>query len=436
MTDLKPVVSLKRYESSPGTLRDLIALCGGFDRLKPSHRAFIKPNLMALDDRYPMPLYGVFTTTRLVHDMVFLLKEFGVDHITIGEGSVRGKDFGVSTMGIFKTLGYPMLEKRYGVKLVDMLEGPFQDIDFGDFSLQIAQPILETDFLINMPVLKTHNQAVLSLGLKNLKGSLSLKSRKFCHGRNRSLDHHLSLFVEKVTPALSVLDGIYGLERGPFYLGKAVTMNAMAASRDPLALDAAGAVLAGMDPAGVPHIRDYAERHNRSLDLSRYDMRGTPVQELRRPLKWDNAWNEQNTGPRAWDRLGIRGVMLPKYDETLCTGCSGLYGPILTMIMASYTAPLNEIEILTGKKMKPSGTANRTMLLGNCMIGENRKDPAVKEAIFVKGCPPSLESVFEALGRCGIKAREDIYAGFRQTLVDRYKGKEGFDESFYHLDMG
>jgi len=128
--------------------------------------------------------------------------------------------------------------------------------------------------------------------------------------------------------------------------------------------------------------------------------------------------------------------MLPKYDETLCTGCSGLYGPILTMIMASYTAPLNEIEILTGKKMKPSGTANRTMLLGNCMIRENRKDPAVKEAIFVKGCPPSLESVFEALGRCGIKAREDIYAGFRQTLVDRYKGKEGFDESFYHLDMG
>jgi len=433
MTDLKPVVSLKRYENSPGSLRDLIELCGGFDRLKPSHRAFIKPNLVALDDRYPMPLYGVFTTTRLVHDMVLLLKEFGVDHITIGEGSARGKDFGVSTTGIFETLGYPMLEKRYGVKLVDMLEGPFRDIDFGDFSLQIARPILETDFLINMPVLKTHNQAVLSLGLKNLKGSLSLKSRKFCHGRNRSLDHHLSLFVEKIPPALTVLDGIYGLEKGPFYLGKAVVMNALAASRDPLALDAAGAVLAGMDPAGVPHIRDFAERHHRSLDVSRYDMRGTPLQELRRPLKWDNAWNEQNTGPRAWDRLGIRGVMLPKYDETLCTGCSGLYGPILTMIMASYTGPLNEIEVLTGKRMKPSGRANQTLLLGNCMIKENRKHPALQEAVLVKGCPPSVEAVFEALGRCGVRAREDIYAGFRRTLVDRYKGKEGFDESFYYI---
>ena len=433
MTPTKPVVSLNRYRSSPDSLKDLIRGCGGFDFLKPRHRVFVKPNLVALDDRYPMPLYGVFTTTRLVHDMVVLLKEFGVDHITIGEGSVRGKGFGVSTLGIFKALGYPLLEERYGVKLLDMLEGPFQEIEFGDFSLEIARPILETDFLINMPVLKTHNQAVLSLGLKNLKGSLSLKSRKFCHGRDRSLDHHLSLFVEKVTPALTVLDGIYGLEKGPFYLGKAVAMNAMAASRDPLALDVAGARLAGMDPAGVPHIREYARRHNRSLDPGFYDLRGTPLRELERPLKWDNTWNEGNTGPKAWDRLGIRGVSLPKYDETLCTGCSGLYGPILTMIMASYTAPLNEIEILTGKKMKPSGKANRTMLLGNCMIRENRKDPAVKDALFVKGCPPSVESVFEALGRCGVKAREDIYAGFRQTLVDRYKGKEGFDESFYTM---
>jgi uncharacterized protein (DUF362 family) len=433
MTHPKPLVSLNRYESSPDSLEHLIEGCGGFDALKPYHHVFIKPNLVALDDRYPMPLYGVFTTTRLVLDMVLLLKAFGVSHITIGEGSVRGKGYGVSTMGIFKTLGYTRMEERYGVRLVDMLDGPFLNLDFGGFNLEIAAPILETDFLINMPVLKTHNQAILSLGLKNLKGSLSLKSRKFCHGRDRSLDDCLSSLVEKIRPSLTVLDGIYGLEKGPFYLGKAVVMRAMAASRDPLALDVAGAFLAGIDPAGVPHIRKCAQRHNRSLDLSDCDLRGTPLQELRRPLKWDNTWNEGNTGPRAWDRLGIRGVSLPKYDETLCTGCSGLYGPILTMIMASYTGPLDEIEILTGKKMKPSGLADRTMLLGNCMIKENRKDPAVKKAVPVKGCPPAVEAVFEALEKCGVRAREDVYAGFRQTLLDRYKGKEGFDEAFYHL---
>ena len=66
MTDLKPVIALKRYESSPDSLVDLIGLCRGLDGLKPDHRVFIKPNLVALDDRYPMPLYGVFSTSRLV----------------------------------------------------------------------------------------------------------------------------------------------------------------------------------------------------------------------------------------------------------------------------------------------------------------------------------------------------------------------------------
>ena len=177
MTNPKPVIALKRYESSPDSLRELIGLCGGFDRLKPEHRVFIKPNLMALDKNYPMALYGVFTTTRLVQDMVLLLKEFGVNDITIGEGSTRSKHLGVPTMDIFRVLGYPLLEERYGVKLVDLFEGPFQGLNFGDIVFEIARPILETDFLINMPALKTHNQAVLSLGIKNLKGSLSIKSR-------------------------------------------------------------------------------------------------------------------------------------------------------------------------------------------------------------------------------------------------------------------
>lgn len=434
MTDSRPLIALKRYERSPDSLKELVELCKGFDRLKPGDRVFIKPNLMALDKDYPMALYGVFTTTRLVHDMVVLLKDFGVKDITIGEGSTRSKNLGTPTMGIFQVLGYPLMEERYGVKLVDLFEGPFQDLDFGDFTLEVARPILETDFLINMPVLKTHNQAVLSLGIKNLKGSLSIKSRKFCHGRGSSLDHHLSFFVEKIRPALTVLDGIYGLERGPFYFGKAVVMNALAASRDPLAVEVAGSVLAGMNPESVPHIREYAARHGLSLDPNDYELRGTPLQDLRHPLKWDNHWREDNTGPKAWDRLGITGISLPKYDQSLCTGCSGLYGPLLTVLMASYTGPPSEeIEILTGKTMKPSGRAAKTILFGNCMIEENRKDPVIREAVIVKGCPPSLESVFDALNRCGMQVREDIFAAFRQNLVDRYKDKEGFDEGLFYL---
>jgi uncharacterized protein (DUF362 family) len=427
-------VALKRYEASPESLRELIHLCDGFDRLRSDQHVLIKPNLVALDHRYPMSLYGIFTTTRLVHDMVILLKEYGVDRISIGEGSARGKQYGVSTHGIYEHLGYPSLAKRYGVDLLDFLEGPFQRVDFGDFQLEVAQIALEAEFLINMPVLKTHNQAVLSLGLKNLKGCLSLKSRKFCHRSNQSLDHHLATLVEEIRPALTVLDGIYGLEKGPFYLGKAVRMNALAASKDPLALDAVGAALAGIDPSKVAYIKEHADRHGRALGLDSFDLRGTPVQELKKTLKWDNTWREDDTGPKAWDRIGIRGVSFPKYDKTLCTGCSGLYGPVLAMLMASYKGtPFDEIEILTGKTMKPSGKAKKTFLLGNCMIKKNRKDPGIRQAMLVKGCPPSVEEVHRGMKACGFEANLDIYRMFRESLMERYKGKEEFDEALFHF---
>ena len=332
----KHVVATGWYERSPDSLREVIRMCDGFGDLKAGLNVLLKPNLVAMDDRFPMPLYGMVTTTRLVEDMLILLKDHGMQRITIAEGSVQGGDFGLGTEAIFETLGYPLLARRYGVRLVDLLKGPFEEIDFDGTLLEVSRSILEAEFLINMPTLKTHSQAVLSLGLKNLKGALSVRSRKFCHRTNEVLDHHLSTFVDRIPPSLTVLDGIYGLERGPFYTGNAVRVNALAASRDPLALDVAGAHLAGIDPASVPHLKAYADRHGRTLELNHYDLKGDSIASLRRPLRWDSTWREDNTGPRAWDTLGMHGISLPKYDKTFCTGCSGLYGPVLACVMLAF----------------------------------------------------------------------------------------------------
>ncbi|MBN1102463.1 MAG: DUF362 domain-containing protein [Deltaproteobacteria bacterium] len=430
----KPIVAIGRYERSPDSLRRILDLCEGFRDLTTARHVVIKPNLVGMDGRYPMPLYGVFTTTRLVHDMVILLKEHGVEKISIAEGSVKRRDLGVGTEGIYEILGYSLLARQYGVKLVDLLQGPFEKVDFGGFHLEISRPLLDAEFLINMPALKTHNQAVLSLGFKNLKGGLSLKSRKYCHGADETLDHHLSLFLEKLHPHLTVLDGIYGLEKGPFYLGNPIRMNTLAASTDPLAAELVGAHLAGIHPETVPHIRKYADRHGRSLDLQAVTLKGEPFEDLRRPIKWDNTWREDNTGPRGWDRIGIRGVSLPKYDKTLCTGCSAMYGPVLVSIMFAFKGvPFDEVEILTGKAMTPSGRARKTLLLGNCMIKKNRNSPHISEAVIAKGCPPSMEDVFKALAQCGIPATREHFRMFRESLMERYKGKEEFDDSLYYL---
>lgn len=429
--------SVLRYEASPDSLRHLVKLCDGLKGLHSGTRTFIKPNLVALDESFPMPLFGVVTTTRLVHDMVILLKEHGVESITIGEGSAYGKNFGVPTGRVFEALGYGGLAKRYGVRLMDLHQEPFVEKDFGDFRLEVSEPALSADFFINMPVMKTHSQAVLSLGLKNLKGCISMRSRKRCHSPDKGLDRHLARLVDNLTPDLTVIDGIYGLEKGPFYTGTAVRMNALVASSDPLSADLTGAAVAGFNPMEVSHIRLCAERYGRSHETERPSPVGDAVAEVRRPLKWDNSWRADDTGPRAWDRFGIKGIRFPKYDSTLCTGCSGLYSPMLVGVMAAYKGvAFDEIEILTGKAAKPSGRANKTLLVGNCMIKANRRSPAIREAVLAVGCPPGLDAVVDAMKSCGIEVGEKALMVFLQGLAERYEGKDEFDKGFFRVQGG
>ena len=138
----KPVVVLAGYESSPDSLRKALDAVKGLDTLKPGMRVLIKPNLVGWDPVYPIAPYGVYTTSRLVEDMVVLLKGHGVNDITIGEGSAPrgGKKAGElkGTRLIFSALGYDYLKQKYGVKLVDFFEGPFDPVDFGQHTAAMA----------------------------------------------------------------------------------------------------------------------------------------------------------------------------------------------------------------------------------------------------------------------------------------------------------
>lgn len=115
---IRSTVALTRYHHAGNSLQEAVELCDGFKNLKPNDKVLIKPNLVAWSHRFVISPYGVFTTTRLVEEMVRLLKAFGCENITIGEGSVP-MEKGVGTAEAFKGLGYENLVSAYGVKLLD-----------------------------------------------------------------------------------------------------------------------------------------------------------------------------------------------------------------------------------------------------------------------------------------------------------------------------
>jgi uncharacterized protein (DUF362 family) len=384
------------------------------------------------DSVYPYPKFGVLTTSLLVEEMVRLLKSYGYNNITIGEGSIVDRAFGSDTKAAFAGLGYHVLRDRYGVQLVDFNDGPFERVDFDGYQLDISSHVLETDFLVNMPVLKTHSNTKVSLGLKNLKGCLHTRSKMFCHHTELPLDGFVSRLAPAIQPALTVIDGIYALEKGPVVNGRAYRNNLIIASTDPFAADAVGAKVLGFEPSEIDHIREYGQMQGLSFDD--VDVIGEKIEDVALPLSWDWTWLPDGSGPEAFGRLGMAGVYFPKYDNTICSGCSYLNNYLLVSLIGAYAQqPFSGMEFLGGKNCRSQGGYNKSFLFGKCAVELNKDNPLITEAVPLPGCPPAKEQILETLNLHGIRANDQAYADYRASIFKRYRNKAVFSEEHFQI---
>ncbi|MFH1082033.1 MAG: DUF362 domain-containing protein, partial [Pseudomonadota bacterium] len=178
----KTAVAIVRYEKPVESVRKAVELCRGLDHLPTNARVFIKPNIVYWTRKVAFPKWGVITTSRMIEDIVVLLKERGSDDITIGEGMISLFKDKETPAHALESLGYNLLKKRYGVKAINVFERKFREVDLGNGdTLNFNADILDSDFVVDLPVLKTHAQTVVSLGIKNLKGMIDVNSRKKCH---------------------------------------------------------------------------------------------------------------------------------------------------------------------------------------------------------------------------------------------------------------
>ena len=84
----KSTVAIVSYEKPLASVRRAVTLAGGLAPLSSAARVFIKPNIVFWTKATDFPKYGVITTSRVVEDMVVVLKEHGVRDISIGDGTV------------------------------------------------------------------------------------------------------------------------------------------------------------------------------------------------------------------------------------------------------------------------------------------------------------------------------------------------------------
>ncbi len=438
-------VAVVRYEKPIESVRRAVEMSAGLDHMPAGARVFIKPNIVFWTRTVAFPKWGVITTSRIVEDIIILLKERGIDDITIGEGMVTMNPKDTATPAhAFETLGYNVLKQKYGIKYFNVFERPFKKVDLGDgVELSFNSDILNSDFVVDLPVMKAHNQTVVSLGIKNLKGTINIPSRKRCHTMTPGKDLHfwVARLAAKMPPMFTLLDGIYTNERGPGPDGRMHRSNLLVASADVLAADLVGAKLLGHEPQKVPHLVHAAHNRKRPVDLSDIEILGEDIQGLSKYHEYDFPYSETDDGilPLPMARKGLKGVFYRKYDLSMCTYCSGVNGVMLAAIRYAWKGEAwDEVEILTGKSMRPTPGMKKTILLGKCMYQAHKDNPDIQALIAVKGCPPTPKSMLDALHRAGIAADPGLFENIEQLpgfFLSRYKDRPEFDESFFQVKM-
>jgi len=437
------LAAIVRYEEPLESVRKAVELSRGLEHLPPRAKVFIKPNIVFWTRAVSFPKWGVITTSRVVEDIVVLLKERGIDDITIGEGMVTGDAKDIETPAhAFESLGYGVLKKRYGVNYFNIFERPFEKLDLGDgVKMRFNTDIIRSDFVVDLPVMKCHNQTAVSLGIKNLKGMIDIASRKKCHNMTpgKDLNFWIAKLADKMPPMFTLLDGIYTNERGPSMDGHLQRSNLLVASADLLSADLVGARVLGKKIEEIPHLVHAAMNRRRPCDLSDIEVVGEQIGDVAKFHDHDFVYSEAEEGimPIPMAKQGIKGLYYQKFDLSMCTYCAGLNGLMLSAIRYAWKGePWDKVEVLTGKFMKPKPGMKKTILLGKCMYQAHKDNPNIKEIIPIKGCPPKPKVMLEALHKAGIEADPAMFENIDQMpgfFMSRYEGKPEFEEAFFQI---
>lgn len=262
--------------------RSLEPLGGMAAYVQPGQRVLLKPNLL----RAMAPEKAATTHPAVVAAVARLVREAGGQPIVVespgGPHAARwvGAVYKSTGMTWASEAGDVPLNEDFSAATVSHPEGALLH------RLDVVQPLLEADVVINLPKFKTHNLVGLTLAVKNLFGLVPGATKIGYHSKlqDRGLfcDGLLDIYTY-VKPALHIMDAIVGMEgEGPSG-GEPREMGLILASADGLALDSVGAALVGLEPTAVLTTRRAVARGLTTGRLEDIEVLGEALETVRVP---------------------------------------------------------------------------------------------------------------------------------------------------------
>lgn len=269
------------YKNVKASIEKLIDDLGGLSKyIKPNRKVLIKPNLLMKKT----PEEATTTHPMVVKAVCEKLLELNCK-ITIAD-SPGGPYTQGSLKSIYKASGLEAVANELGVKLnYDISELKVENTNAHALRyMDIIKPVDESDYIINLCKLKTHQMATFTGGTKNLYGCIAGLKKAEIHYRFPTeklfCEDVLLDICSYVNPTLTIMDGIIGMEGEGPSAGKPRKIGVLLASQSPYAIDYVACKIINLDADRVPTLRGAIKRKYIKEDGSDINVIGDDINKL------------------------------------------------------------------------------------------------------------------------------------------------------------
>ncbi|HEY8911399.1 MAG TPA: DUF362 domain-containing protein [Desulfosporosinus sp.] len=332
-------------------LRDGLAELGGMSAfVKPGQKVLLKINLLMKK----RPEEAVTTHPSVVEAVVHLVQEAGGIPII---GDSPGGPYTVSALqAIYTRSGLREVAERTGAILNEDVGQTTIQYPEGKLakSLTVTNCVLNADVVIPISKLKTHGMMTFTGAVKVLFGVIPGLLKAEYHLKMFKVSDFADLLVDIATwvsPALSIMDGIVGMEGDGPSAGEPRNIGALIVSTDPFALDVVAADLIGLKPEKVPTVMA-ARQRGLTSNFNEIELTGDPrslwqIQNFVIPKAVSANFLDMVPLPRSVKKFTLNRLRpRPLFEHSACVGCRDCVNtcPPKALMMNEHQRPIVDLE--------------------------------------------------------------------------------------------
>lgn len=227
------------------------------------------------------PETGTVVGPQSLQKLIQHIKKWNPAEIVVATGSG-----GAKTSEVLKQTGYKQIIEEEGIRFIDLNYGPYEEFEINHPELQkikLNKHLTETDFLISYTQIKHHEEATVSLGIKNIALAWPPAELhgfpKASQGIHEYLHEFITAMGELIPIDLTILSGDQGMiGTGPSN-GKPVNADLVVAGTDPVATDVIGARLLGFRQQAVHYLHNLIRSEVGEGDVKNINLKGMPLDQ-------------------------------------------------------------------------------------------------------------------------------------------------------------